>query len=124
MRAVACEVERRLETDDRAGPIREAVGDGKPLITTGSADRDNPHALLFDQFILKENANFRVPYSIHPTTGLAAIPVRHKDLDTFDPDQATPEKVVASPARETLPRSSIADVRKAVAAWKSNSCTD
>ena len=70
VRAVACEVERRLAGDPEASVIWETVGAGNQAITTGSADRENPNALLFDEYILKENANFRVPYSIHPATGL------------------------------------------------------
>src|ERR687890_423409 len=83
VRAVACEVERRLADDPGAMPIRDAVGEGKPFVTTGSADRENPNALLFDEYILKDNANFRVPYSVHPTTGLIAVPIKRSELAAF-----------------------------------------
>ena len=74
VRAVACEVERRLADDPEASLIWDTVGAGNQAITTGSADRENPNALLFDEYILKDNANFRVPYSIHPATGLGRRP--------------------------------------------------
>ena len=87
VRAVACEVERRLADDPEASVIWDTVGAGKQAITTGSADRENPNALLFDEYILKDNANFRVPYSIHPATGLVAAPLSRSQLATFRPDR-------------------------------------
>lgn len=122
VRAVACQVERRLATDDRAEPIRKSVGEGKPAITTGSADRDNPHALLFDQFILKDNANFRVPFSIHPATGLAAVPVPRDQLETFTPEDADPKKVAADWPSLPLPNYTLSAVHQALATWHDDGC--
>lgn len=122
VRAVACEVEKRLTDDPRAAPIREAVGEGNPAITTGSADRENPNALLFDQFILKDNANFRVPFSIHPTTGLAAVPVPTDSLASFDPQSASPENVDTAWPKVTLPQHTLAAVRDALQSWEEEGC--
>jgi DNA primase len=122
VRAVACEVERRLAADARADPIREAVGENKPAITTGSADRENPDALLFDQFILKDNANFRVPYSVHPKTGLVAVPIPFERLDSFNPEDAMPETVAKGWPEVPLPRHTLADVRKALDVWHADGC--
>lgn len=123
VRAVACEVERRLAHDPAAAPIREAVGEGKPAITTSSADRENPNALLFDEYILKENANFRVPYSIHPATGLAAVPIPRDRLVHFNPSDAAPDRVAEHWPEVSLPRHSLADVRAALEAWRADGCT-
>jgi DNA primase len=122
VRAVACEVERRLADDPAAESIRETVGEGNPAITTSSADRENPNALLFDEYILKENANFRVPYSIHPTTGLAAAPIPRDRLPRFDPGDAAPERVAEQWPNVSLPRHSLADVRAALDAWRADGC--
>ncbi len=122
VRSVACEVERRLAADPRADPIREAVGDDKPAITTGSADRENPEALLFDQFILKENANFRVPYSVHPKTGLVAVPIPIDHLDSFNPEDATPAAVATAWPEVKLPSHNLTKVRGALAAWHADGC--
>jgi DNA primase len=122
VRVVACEVERRLETDPAAAPIRAAVGEGKSLIATGSADRENMEALLFDEYILKDAANFRVPYSIHPKTGLVAVPLDRDQLATFHPEDATPENVTSDLREIALPRHSIADVRRALANWEADGC--
>lgn len=122
VRTLACEVERRLATDRAADPIRAAVGEGKPAITTGSADRENPNALLFDQYILKENANFRVPYSIHPGSGRVAAPIPLSQLESFQPADATPEAVASGWPEVTLPRHTIADVRAALHAWHQDGC--
>jgi hypothetical protein len=122
VRAVACEVEKRLADDPRAAPIRDAVGAGSPLITTGSADRENPHALLFDEYILKENANFRAPFSIHPRTGLVAVPLSRAQLAAFRPEDAHPDRVAAGWPEVTLPRHSLADLRKAIEAWGEDGC--
>ena len=122
VRTVACEVERRLVADPEASPIWEAVGAGNRAITTGSADRENPNALLFDEYILKDSANFRVPYSIHPTTGLVAAPLTQSQLATFRPRDASPEAVVADWPAISLPRHSLQDVQRALDAWHEDGC--
>jgi hypothetical protein len=122
VRAVACQVERRLTDDPRAGPIRKAVGPAEPLITTGSADRENPDALLFDEYILKDNANFRVPYSIHPGSGLVAVPIKRTQLDAFRPEAASPEAVTAGWPAVEFPRQTISDVRRALDEWRARGC--
>ncbi|MCC7023265.1 MAG: hypothetical protein IT338_10575 [Thermomicrobiales bacterium] len=122
VRAVACEVERRLASDPAAAPIRAAVGEGKPTITTSSADRESPNALLFDEYILKENANFRVPFSIHPTTGLAAAPIPRDRLPDFEPTEASPKRVAREWPMVSLPRHSLAQVRAALEAWRADGC--
>lgn len=122
VRAVACEVERRLAVDSRAAPIRAAVGEGTPLITTANADREHANAILFDEYILKENANFRVPYSIHPRTGLVAAPLTRAQLPTFDPQSATPQAVSKKWPKIPMPVHTLADVRQALATWKADGC--
>jgi DNA primase len=122
VRAVACEVERRLVGDPEASLIWETVGAGNQAITTGSADRENPNALLFDQFILKDSANFRAPYSIHPATGLVAAPLSRSQLATFRPEDASPEAVAAEWPALSLPRKSVDDVQRALAAWRADGC--
>src|ERR687897_2681177 len=114
VRAVACEVERRLAGDPEAAMIWEAVGAGNPAITTGSADRENPNALLFDEYILKDSANFRVPYSIHPTTGLVAAPLTRSQLAAFRPEDASPEAVATHWPVISLPRRTIGEVQTAL----------
>jgi hypothetical protein len=122
VRAVACEVERRLAADPEASVIWDAVGTGKQAITTGSADRENPNALLFDEYILKDSANFRVPFSIHPTTGLAAAPLSRSQLATFRETDASPESVAADWPAISLPRQTIGDVQRALDAWRADGC--
>ena len=122
VRAVACEVERRLGGDPEAALIWDTVGAGNQAITTGSADRENPNALLFDEYILKDSANFRVPYSIHPATGLAAAPLSRSQLVTFRPADASPEAVASGWPEVSLPQQTIEDVRRALAAWSSDGC--
>lgn len=122
VRAVACKVERRLVHDPGASLVWDTVGAGSQAITTGSADRENPNALLFDQYILKESANFRVPYSIHPATGLVAAPLSRSELATFQPEDASPEAVAADWPAVSLPRHTVGDVRRALAAWQTEGC--
>jgi DNA primase len=122
VRAVACEVERRLETDPTADPIRRKIGAGHPTIITSSADRDNANALLFDEYILKENANFRVPFSIQPRTGLVAVPLTPKQLASFAPEQASPAAVAAKWPTSRLPRYRLEDIKKALDAWHADGC--
>jgi len=122
VRAVACEVERRLDADPTAAPIRAAVGDGKRLIATGSADRENADAILFDEFILKENANFRVPYSVHPQTGLVAVPITSEALPIFVADLARPEIVVDTDESFSMPRYRLPDIERALDVWHERGC--
>lgn len=120
--AVACEVERRLEADDAAAPIRSAVGPGKALIATSSADREQRDGLLFDQLILRDNAPFRVPFSVHPKSGLVAVPLRAEDLATFDPATATPEAMARGWPALPVPDHALQKARDAIAAWESDGC--
>ena len=122
VRAVACKVERRLAGDPEASFIWETVGTGNQAITTGSADRENPNALLFDEYILKDSANFRVPYSIHPATGLVAAPLSRSQLAAFRPEDASPEAVATHWPAGTLPRHSVDDIQKALGVWHSDGC--
>jgi hypothetical protein len=122
VRAVACEVERRLADDPGASLVWDTVGAGNQAITTGSADRENPNALLFDQYILKDSANFRVPYSIHPATGLVAAPLSRSQLATFRESDASPEAVAADWPVISLPRRTIGEVQRALDAWRADGC--
>lgn len=122
VRAVACLTERKLQADPAAQPVRDLVGEGRPLITTANADRENARALLFDQYILKDNANFRVPYSVHPSTGLVAAPIPLAKLAAFKPELATPDRVAADWPRPDLPDHSLDDVRAALTAWDKQGC--
>lgn len=122
VRSVACEVERLLRDDPAARPIREAVGAGQPLITTSSADREHVQALLFDEYILKDNANFRVPFSIHPHTGLASVPLDRAHLATFTPEEASPKAVAAQWPTTPLPRHTLRQVRQMLEAWRLRGC--
>src|SRR5688500_8896050 len=122
VRAVACEVERRLAHDPATSLIWDTVGAGKQAITTGSAGRETPNALLFDEYILKDSANFRVPYSIHPATGLVAVPLSRSQLATFRESDALPEAVAADWPVISLPRQTIAEVQRALDAWRADGC--
>ena len=120
--AVACEVERLLEADGAAEPIRTAVGPDKPLITTSSADREQRDGLLFDQLILKDNAPFRVPFSVHPKSGLVSVPLSMEALATFDPATATPEAVAQEWPAPPVPDYSLQQVRDALGVWEADGC--
>lgn len=82
--AVACEVEPLLAALPAAAPLREAVGPDAPLIATSSADKEQRAGLLFDLLILKDNAPFRVPFSVHPKSGLVAVPLTLDQVAEFD----------------------------------------
>ncbi len=120
VQALADQVNRRLESDPRAQPIREAVGPDGPLVTT-NALREDPReraALLFDKLILKPNANARVPFSLHPATGLSSVPLTHEELDSFDEARAQPERVVADRRRWQIPDNTVDTVKRALTAWE------
>lgn len=119
---VACETERLLETNPAAAPIRAAVGPDKPLIATSSADREQREGLLFDQLILRDNAPFRVPFSVHPKSGLVALPLTPDDLATFDPSTATPDRVDSSWPALPVPDHSLQQVQDAITAWETDGC--
>jgi hypothetical protein len=119
VQALAGRVEPLLDADPRAAPIRAAVGPGAPLITTNSQLEDVRHraALLFDAHILKENANARVPFSLHPATNLVSLPLARPDLDAFHESMAEPDAVAAGARPATLPQNDLALVKHALAAW-------
>ncbi|MEA2515500.1 MAG: hypothetical protein QOJ59_4989 [Thermomicrobiales bacterium] len=126
VQAIADLVERRLADDPRAVPIRDAVGPDAPLISTNSQLEDPVEraALLFDKLILKANANARVPYSLHPASGLVSVPLDREGLERFDETVAAPEAVAADERRWEIPRNEIADVKRALAGWTGSNGRD
>jgi hypothetical protein len=119
VQSIAEQVELRLADDPRAAPIRAAVGPDAPLVSTNSQLEDPVEraALLFDKLILKENANARVPYSLHPASGLVSLPLDRTGLERFDEAMASPETVVADERRWEMPRNSVADMTRALQRW-------
>lgn len=120
--ALACETVRLLEADSAAEPIRTSVGPGKALVTTSSADREQRDGLLFDQLILKDNAPFRLPFSVHPKSGLVTVPLDVKDLATFEAASATPEAIAEEWPALPVPDYSLQQVRDAISAWEAEGC--
>ncbi|MER3438244.1 MAG: hypothetical protein C4346_12030 [Chloroflexota bacterium] len=120
VQALADQVSRRLAADPRAQPIREAVGPGGPLVTT-NALREDPQerkALLFDKLILKPNANARVPFSLHPATGLSSVPLTRVELEAFTEVLAEPERAVADRRNWAIPENTLDTVKHALARWE------
>ena len=120
VQALADQVSRRLAADPRARPIRDAVGPDGPLVTT-NALREDPRerkALLFDKLILKPNANARVPFSLHPATGLSSVPLTRVELETFTEVLAEPERAVADRRNWAIPDNTLDKVKRALAMWE------
>ena len=117
--AISVQVERRLNDDPRAQPIRDAVGPDAPLVTTNSQIEaaSQRGALLFDKLILKPNANARVPYSLHPASGLVSSPLSREELEGFTAALAEPDRVVADLREWTLPVVEIGTIKEALAHW-------
>jgi LigD, primase-polymerase domain len=117
--AIAGQVEMRLHDDPRAQPIRDAVGPEAPLISTNS-QLESPvdrAALLFDKLILKPNANARVPYSLHPASGLVSCPLDRAGLEGFVESMADPESVARDSRTWSLPRVDIVAIKRALESW-------
>ncbi|MBU0648214.1 hypothetical protein KJ855_03460 [Patescibacteria group bacterium] len=64
------------------------------IFSTNSADKKLSHCILIDKNILKPNAVFRSPWSVHPTTGLISAPIEVGELDNFTQDNFTPDKII------------------------------
>jgi hypothetical protein len=114
---LAGQVELRLESDPRADPIRTAVGAGKSLVTTSSADRSNRQALLFDKLILKSNANGRIPYSLHAKTLRSSVPLTQEELLHFRWQQSYPGPVAERAHRVDMPVVTLAQATDALDGW-------
>lgn len=120
VQALADQVNRRLERDPRAQPIREAVGPDGPLVTTNALWEDPREraALLFDKLILKPSANARVPFSLHPASGLSSVPLTRVELTSFTDAMAEPERAVADGRGWLIPDNPVDAVKRALAAWE------
>lgn len=116
--AVAREVERRLDDDPRAAPVRAAVGPDRPPIATSSQDEANNAAILFDEHILKPNVNVRAPFSLHPASGLVAVPIDRGRLERFEEHMAAPDLVVADTGPVTMPANALSVVQRALQTWE------
>jgi DNA primase len=49
--------------------------------------------VLFDPSVMKPMGDVRAPYSMHHRTGLISMPLEGKELGSFRPEQADPERV-------------------------------
>ncbi len=69
---------------------------GHNLINTNyaSADPKNSLSILIDKNIIRPNAVFRSPWSIHPVTNLVSAPLKVSELDNFNPQNYTVDKVL------------------------------
>jgi DNA primase len=120
VQAIADYVEPKLARDPRADPIRNALGSDGKLISTTSADTSHAErcVLLFDKLILKDNANVRVPYSLHPKNDSVSVPLSREDLEQFDDSMSDPDRVAHDTTSWRMPDNVVRDVKQALEAWK------
>lgn len=79
------------------------VGDA-PVFSTNSAEKKIISPILIDKNILKPNALFRSPWSIHPATNLVAAPLEVNDLDDFNPRNYNVDKVITTLRSTSIPQ--------------------
>lgn len=88
-------LENNIRDDQKTNKLfQKYYPSASPYFSTNSVDQKTSHCILIDKNILKKNALIRSPWSIHPKTGLVAIPLKSKDLPDLDFNQFTPENVI------------------------------
>ncbi len=100
IRKLAAELEPILEKKYQ-NQFRSHIPKSSPLIITSSSDRAHAKSILLDEQIIHKSAVVRSPYSIHPKTGLASVPLTLDQLDGFTTDLAQLKNVKPNPV--TLP---------------------
>ncbi len=75
----------------------------QPIINTNFADKELSNSILLDKNIIRPNAVFRSPWSIHPKTNLVSAPLKLTDLDNFDRQNYTVDKTIPQLHHEEIP---------------------
>ena len=78
-------------------PEELAQQTNKPLGKIMSKDGINPFEIVdIDPILLSTRHLFRMPYSLNMKAFRVSVPVKPENLDDFEPENATPEKINAS----------------------------
>lgn len=73
----------------------------------------DPYAFVdIDSGVFSSRHMFRMPYCLHQKTGLVSLPIRVRDLDSFQPEMAKPENV--SVKEKFLEREVVSDATELV----------
>jgi len=88
----------QLEEYFQSSPLKKKIlkylPKDSPIFSTNSADKHLSDCILIDKNILRPNAVFRSPWSIHPRTELVSAPIEVGELTSFDPVNFTPPKIL------------------------------
>jgi len=88
-------LEKRLQEGKNRSKFYKYLNKNDPITITNSQDREHKKSVLIDEFILKRRGVIRSPYSIHPRTLLASVPLNLANLSQFNPEkEARAEKVM------------------------------
>lgn len=105
-------LEERLQAHRRRGEFEAVLGPGQPFTVTNSADREHARSLLLDENIVHDKGSLRSPWSVHPESGLVALPLTPDELGAFRPEDAEPAKVLERGGPDALPLNRASDLAR------------
>ena len=100
----AAKLEEYFQHYPRAKALKKYYPANSPIFSTNSADKKLSHCILIDKNILRPNAVFRSPWSVHPKTNLVSAPISVSDLDNFDKKNFQPENIIAKLHQAEIPK--------------------
>jgi len=89
----AAQLEEHFQNSPLKEKIRKYYPKNSPLFSTNSSDKKLKHCILIDKNILRPNAVFRSPWSVHPKTGLVSAPMEVGELEGFKKSDFRPENI-------------------------------
>lgn len=97
---------------NKARRLSATVAQGVPSVETTLGKRKTEKEIRLDVTPLKRRGVVRPVYSLNEDTGLVAAPV--KNLKTFQPQDATPEKVLSGGLKQIEPERPFGGLEKAI----------
>jgi len=97
-------LEERLQKSKYKNYFYKFLKPTDPITFRSANDPKNDRSILIDEYILKQKATIRAPYSLHEKTKLVSIPIKHSLILSFEPEKdALPKKVLNYKEKISLP---------------------
>jgi len=98
------EIEKRLQKSKYKSHFYKFLKSSDPITFRSANDPKNDRSILIDEFILKQKATIRAPYSLHEKTKLVSVPIKPSQILNFNPQSdGDPQKIMKEKPKFDLP---------------------
>ncbi len=97
-------LEQRLQNSKYRSYFYRFLKPDDPITFRSANDPKNNRSILIDEYILKQKATIRAPFSLHEKSKLVSLPIQAEKIVDFDPKkEAHPQTVIKKKVRVELP---------------------